>query len=50
MQQQVLDKIEHRLSGACVGYLASDYALKIDIEQTLKDELSDVQEVVAVDE
>ena len=39
-----------RLMGACVGCPISVYTVKLGIEQALKDELSDVQEVVAVDE
>lgn len=38
-----------RLHGACVGCPASMYTVKLGIEQSLKDHLSDVQEVVVVE-
>lgn len=38
-----------RLSGACVGCPAAIYTLKLGVEERLKEHLSDVREVVAVE-
>lgn len=38
-----------RLSGACVGCPASTYTLKLGIEESIKQRVSDVVEVVALD-
>lgn len=39
-----------KLLGACIGCPASMYTLKMGIEERLKEHMSDVTEVVAVDE
>jgi len=39
-----------RMLGACVGCPASIYTLKLGIEEALKEQLSEVHEVVAVDD
>lgn len=39
-----------RLTGACVGCPASIYTVKLGIEQSIKDVMPEVIEVVAVDE
>lgn len=39
-----------KLSGACVGCPASQFTLKLGIEQALKEQIPEVVEVVAVDE
>ncbi len=39
-----------RLTGACVGCPASEYTLKLGIEEAIKQEIPDVVEVMAVDE
>ena len=49
-----LVKFEHgivyvRLHGACVGCPVSMFTLKLGVEKTLKDQISEVNEVVAVE-
>jgi Fe-S cluster biogenesis protein NfuA len=39
-----------RLQGACVGCPASVYTVKLGIEETLKEYVPDVREVVALDD
>lgn len=38
-----------RLLGACVGCPASIYTLKLGVEEALKEHISDIREVVAVE-
>ncbi len=38
-----------RLEGACVGCPSSFYTLKIGVEEAIRDQLPDIQEVVPVD-
>lgn len=39
-----------KLTGACIGCPASLYTLKLGVEQAIREEISDVIEVVAVDD
>lgn len=41
-------KVYVRLMGACVGCPASMYTLKLGIEQAIKDQLPDIEEVLQV--
>jgi len=38
-----------RLEGACVGCPASFYTLKMGVEEAIKEQLPDVQEVVSIE-
>jgi len=39
-----------RFKGACVGCPASTYTLKLGVEEALKEHISDVREVIAVED
>lgn len=39
-----------KLAGACVGCPASLYTLKLGVEQTIKEQIADVIEVIALDD
>ena len=43
-------KVYVRLVGACVGCPASMYTLKLGIEQTIKDQLPDIDEVLHIED
>jgi len=43
-------KVYVRLLGACIGCPVSTYTLKLGIEQTIKDQLPDIEEVLQIED